>query len=43
MSKLNFEQTAPQNRNIGLLSGKTQLVLAVGLCLEWALLLHAGL
>jgi hypothetical protein len=41
MPKLNFNQNAPANRDIGGLSGKTLLLIAIGTCLEWALLLHA--
>ena len=40
MSKLNFQQTLPQHRDIGGLSGTVLLVIAIGVCLEWALLLH---
>lgn len=41
-TKLNFEQTVPKSRDVGGLSGTALLVIAIGICLEWALLLHAG-
>jgi hypothetical protein len=40
MPKLNFQQNVPHPRDIGGLSGTTLLLLAVGACIEWALLLH---
>ena len=44
MPKLNFNQEMPSSRDIGGLSGKTLLLIAIGTtCLEWALLIHAQL
>jgi len=42
-TKLNFQQTMPKSRDIGGISGKVMLMIAIGVCLEWALLLaHAN-
>jgi hypothetical protein len=43
MPKLNFNQELPNGRDIGGLSGKALLLIAIGTCLEWALLIHAHL
>ncbi len=41
MHKMNFEQTSPASRDVGGVSGKTLLLIAIGLYLEWALLIHS--
>lgn len=43
MPKLNFNQELPSSRDIGGLSGKVLLLVAIGTVLEWALLIHAHL
>ena len=42
MSKLNFEQSVPHNRDLGGVSSVVVLAFALVICLEWSLLLHIG-
>jgi hypothetical protein len=39
MPRLNFEQAIPESRDVGGLSSKALLMLAVGMTLLWALLI----
>ena len=43
LSKLNFEQALPVRRDVGGPSTTTMLVIANGVCLLWAILIHIRL
>jgi hypothetical protein len=43
LSKLNFEQALPVSRDVGGPTSTTLLVIANGVCLLWAILIHIRL